>query len=565
MVATKRKAFVKTDLSIPSVELQVVDGNPVIPRHVGPPAVTLIVFPPEVTSSRTFDFAPWYGVGIDSITYACQRQIERFFAKQDIEVAPMTVVSYCRVGLAHFLKYLVLLSAALRRELTLDDIRRDVIDGFIASFESESLSLTSKRSRYQNTKAVLKALCERGLVLEVRGGDNATFPERPFTGPGAYGTGERPLSSTQRKAFSAAVKAAVMPIFSDGVEPTSHLLAYALLIIALHTGRNTTPLLEMTSDCLRSHPKADTSFLVLYKRRGHSTSKVAIRSSRTHASEIEALPTLRPTVAKLVLRVIELSARLRHEAPEHFKDRIWLFRMRSAGRSKLGINDVNALTEGTLLNAIRVLVQQYDLKETDGRPLRINVSRLRKTFINRMYEILDGDIVSTAAAAGNTVRVASINYLRPSDDAQKNWKFLGLALTEELLTNTLGATEKTPVGQCSDIKNGDYAPKKQSVICTSFLNCLRCRSYVVTADDLYRLFSFYWRILAERSRMNPTRWRKQLAHIVRLIDRDVIAVGLSKGVFKKEIVDRERERARHDPHPFWRSESILADLGTLSA
>ncbi|WP_322034651.1 hypothetical protein [Burkholderia sp. BCC1970] len=439
------------------------------------------------------------------------------------------------------------------------------MDGYITSFDNENISTVSKKTRYHSTKMVLKALCARGIVIEVTGGDNATFPPNPFPGSEHARKGARPLAAAQRKAFSVAVKDAVMPIFDADVEPTAHLLAYALLTIALHTGRNTTPLLEMTADCLRSHPKANTCFLVLYKRRGHSTSKVAIRDARTDEPEIEAMPTLRPTIAQLVRRVIELSKKLKDDAPDHFKNRIWFFRARSCGRGTRRIGDVSVLTDRTLLKATRALVHRYDLKDSDGKPLRINVSRLRKTFVNRMYEILDGDIVATATAAGNTVRVASINYLRPGEDAQKNWKFLGMALTEELLTATLGATERTPVGRCSDAKNGDYAPKKGQLICTSFLNCIRCRNYVVTADDLYRLFSFYWRILAERSRMNPKRWKKQLAHIVRLIDRDVVEAGITSGAFKRAVVDRERERARQDPHPFWSSESIIGDIEDLPA
>ncbi|CAJ3667453.1 phage integrase [Burkholderia pseudomallei] len=564
-MSAKRKVFVQTDLSIPIVQHDLVDGVVTVPSHVLPPTQTSIEFPPEHTHGRTFDFAPWYGVGIDEITYACQRQIERFLAKQDLEVTSLSVASYCRQGLRTFLDYLAMLCVAKGRPLTLHEINRDVMDGYIASFDDENISVVSKKTRYHATKSVLKALCERGVIIEIRGGDNATFPTNLFPGAARAKKGARPLAAAQRKAFSLAVKDAVMPIFDSDVEPTSHLLAYALLVIALHTGRNTTPLLEMTADCLRSHPKANTCFLVLYKRRGHSTSKVAIRDSRTHELEIEAMPTLRPTIARLVRRVIELSEQLKDEAPDHFKNRIWFYRARSGGRGTREIGEVCVLTDRTLLKAIRTLVRRYDLKDTDGKPLRINVSRLRKTFVNRMYEILDGDIVATAAAAGNTVRVASINYLRPGEDAQKNWKFLGMALTVELLTATLGATERTPVGRCSDVKNGDYAPKRGQLICTSFLNCIRCRNYVVTADDLYRLFSFYWRILAERSRTNPKRWRKQLAHIVRLIDRDVIEAGIRRGVFKRAMVDRERERARQDPHPFWSSESIIGDIENLTA
>jgi len=218
------------------------------------------------------------------------------------------------------------------------------------------------------------------------------------------------------------------------------------------------------------------------------------------------------------------------------------------------------LTSATLERSIKLLVERFNLVDTDGAPLHVNVSRLRKTFVNRIYEILDGDIVSTASAAGDSVAITDVNYLRPGERAEKNWKFMGVALVTELLAETLGATERTPLGRCSDPEHGDHAPKRDGATCMNFLNCLRCRNYAVTGDDLYRLFSFYWCILGERMRIPPKRWKREFAHIIRLIDRDVIAAGLSKGIFKKTVVDSERERARHCPHPFWQSASIISDL-----
>ena len=141
---------------------------------------------------------------------------------------------------------------------------------------------------------------------------------------------------------------------------------------------------------------------------------------------------------------------------------------------------------------------------------------------------------------------------------------MGVAMVQELLTGTVGATERTPVGRCTDPKEGDYAPKRGGGSCMSFLNCFRCRNYVLTADDLNRLYSFYWRILKERGAMEPQRWQRQLAHIVRLIDRDVIEHGVANGTFKREFVEKEKARARDDPHPFWRADAILTDLASLS-
>ncbi|WP_261523280.1 site-specific integrase [Burkholderia multivorans] len=529
--------------------------------EVVPPANTEVKFSRGVGSgAKRFDFQVWYGVGIDPVTYACQRQIERFLDGQDREVTDLTVRSFCQAGLKTFLDYLTQLRFALRRELTLADITRETMDGYLAFLRDSGVSTVTQKNQYTNTKSVLKALCQRRLIDEVVSGDNATFPKNPFPGLRRGDRGERPLPKAQRQAFSVAVRKAVMPLFSDAVPPTSELLAYALLIIALHTGRNTWPLLEMTRDCLHAHPKNDRLFLVLYKRRSHSASKVALRAEGNNDLGVDSMLTVRPSVAHLIRRVLELSDRLRDEAPPHLKSRVWLYRMRTPGGGIGTTGEISALNTGTLERAIKLLVQQFNLVDTDGTPLRLNVSRLRKTFINRIYEILDGDIVSTASAAGDTITVTDVNYLRPGEHAQKNWKFLGVVLVSELLTNTLGATEMTPVGRCSDPVHGDHAPKRDGAICMNFLSCLRCKNYVVTSDDLFRLFSFYWRILAERARMSSRRWQREFAHIVRLIDRDVIDAGLAKGIFRKTVVESERKRARHHPHPFWQSDSIISDL-----
>jgi hypothetical protein len=557
----RRKIFIKTDLTTAQVEHERdADGRVVIPSGVIPPANTAVNFGRNPLKARRFDFAPWYGIGIDPITYACQRQVERFLDKQDCDVEVATVVGYCREGLTNFFKYLVVLSAALRRPLTLADTTRDTVDGYLLFLRDKGIAVASQRTAYSYTKAVLQALGRRGLITVIDRGDSATFPRNPFPNLQRDNTGQRPLSSTERKAFTVAVKTAVRPLFTEDAEPSGTLLAYALLVVALHTGRNATPLLEMPTACLRAHPKDSTEFLVLYKRRGYTSSKVALRIRSSVERVVESTPTLRPTVAHLIRRVVALTASAREEALDDIKGRVWLYRSRRTDTR----GQITALTFGTLAEAVSKLVRSHRLTDDDGKPMRVNVSRLRKTFVNRVHEILDGDIAATAIAAGNSPATTMRHYLRPGENARRNWRFMGEVLVEELLTRSVGATERTPVGRCSDTHAGEYAPKRDGTVCQSFLNCLRCRNYVVTGDDLWRLYSFYWRVLRERPHMDKHRWERHLAHIPRLIERDVIDAGLARKMFKPAQVQAARERARHDPHPFWASPTIINQLSSLT-
>ncbi|WP_227106821.1 hypothetical protein [Chromobacterium rhizoryzae] len=556
----KRKVFSKTDLSVPQVEhSREGAGRIVVLSEEIPPAKTTVSFGRNITRMQKFDFARWYARGIDPITYACQRQIERFLVRQDDVIEATTVASHCKGGLRHFLDYLVLRATSLNRGLTLADIDRALIDDFLGYLSDLGISPHSQRGHYSNAKSILNALGRRGLFPLVTAGDDATFPRNPFPNIGPH-QGETPLPTRQRQALAMALRQAVMPIFHDDVQVTGELLAYALLTVALHTGRNATPLLEMGADCLHPHPKDGSVFMILRKRRGYTSSKIALRGESGAERWQESTPTVKTNVERLIRRVLTLGESLRAEAPGDFKERVWLYRVHRGS----GLGRVIALNGGTVAQAIKKLVAEHGLTDTDGQPLRINISRLRKTFANRIFELLEGDIATTAIALGNTPQVTGRNYLAPSNDAKRNWQFMGELLVEELMTGRIGATyHTTAMGRCSDPVYGQYAPKQEGATCFSFLNCLRCKHYVVTGDDLHRLFSFYFRVLAERARMNKRRWEREYAHIPRLIDNYIVAEGLRRGVFKPATVETERERARRAPHPFW-SCDVVDNLGVFA-
>ena len=552
----KRKQFVKSDIRAPDFET----GPNATPQGDSRAKTTSVTFP---SIRRGFDFAPWYGRDIDNVTWGCQRQIERFLARQDAELTDQTVLNYCNTGLRLFLDYAAFCAATRQRAMTLSDIDREVIDGFIATLAASGARKSSQKARYHHTKAVLQALGRNGLIKITEHGDDATFPRNPFPNADRSVRGEEPLTHAERKAFATAVKRAVLPLL-EATEPTGELLAYALLAVALHTGRNMTPLVEMPLDCLVDHPKGDRMFLVLYKRRGRRTYKAVLQKDLHRETAPDTLPTAGLNVVRLIKHVIAITHHLREEAALELKQRVWLYRVSKALPKGGRKGDIIAINDDALSKYARKLVTAYDIRDAKGELIRLSVSRLRKTFVNRVGELLDGDLALTALAAGNSPKVTSINYLRPGEHAERNWMFLGTALASELKTGTLGATEKTPVGGCSDSLHGQYAPGHEGAACMNFLNCLRCRNYVVTGDDLYRLYSFYWRVLRERDRVSKRRWKQHLAHIPRLIERDVVQVGLDRGLFKREAVEAARTRAQTDPHPFWKSDLILNSLDSLA-
>jgi len=113
---------------------------------------------------------------------------------------------------------------------------------------------------------------------------------------------------------------------------------------------------------------------------------------------------------------------------------------------------------------------------------------------------------------------------------------------KELLDYTY---EPTIIASCTDLKNGDRAPKDGS-LCVQVFGCFSCSNFVVTADDLYRLTSFYFYCLRQRKSLGAWAWKKTYSTILRTITKDILPK------FGKKLVEDAFTKARITPHPAWK-------------
>ena len=179
--------------------------------------------------------------------------------------------------------------------------------------------------------------------------------------------------------------------------------------------------------------------------------------------------------------------------------------------------------------------------------------RLRKTFENRLFSLSGQDPFLTAKLSGHTPKVSNDHYLEAPETAERDWHLMGEVRTEALLSHGKVAplpTQNTPVARCRDTRHGDLAPKNGEH-CQRFLACFRCRSFVVTGDDLYRVYSLYWMLVRQRERMGASAWKRVYWHIIRIIDTEIAPR------FDAEFVAIQCQRAKVDPHPFWRDPDLL--------
>lgn len=501
-----------------------------------PPTEAVIPLPDNASSFRKIDFTKYYGIGCDVVTYATQRALERMIEACSRSggktLSAATIASHFQNGLSAFLPFCSTMAVALERDLCLEDIDRQLIEHFIVHLRQSGNSLSTQKTRYTGTKSVLVTMGQSGWIAK------DIFPRNPFPHSNRSKNGQSPLSEPERRHVLKALKADMREIIKRSGPLTSEDLVICLLAITARTGINPTPALELLTDCLQPHPiKADRYVLISFKRRGNGTHIQSLRRTGDLKSMVSALPD----VARIIDLVRERNAvqRMTSDYPD------FLFVCKSRGNNSKG--KMCRLTNGMMEKIIPAFIARHRITNADCEPLKLNVMRLRKTFENRLFTLSGQDPFLTARLGGHTPRVSDNHYLEAPDNAEKDWRMMGEVRTEELLNHGKAAAlpmQNTPVARCRDTLNGEHAPKNGEH-CQKFLLCFRCRSFVVTGDDLYRVYSLYWALVRMRKKMGASGWKRVYGHIIRVIDQEITPQ------FDAEMVRIQRQRAMVEPHPFW--------------
>ncbi|MFM0470448.1 integrase, partial [Paraburkholderia strydomiana] len=172
--------------------------------------------------------------------------------------------------------------------------------------------------------------------------------------------------------------------------------------------------------------------------------------------------------------------------------------------------------------------------------------------------------------------VTDTHYLAVTPEMVRNHHFLGKCLEIDLRGNNddpkvmgrlakemridvsevkkiLNGGNNTGVSRCSSPFQGRFAPKDGKTACTAFLHCFRCPNQIIMESDLYRLYSFYWLLVKERSLLGRNQWNKVYGWVVREID-SVVALH-----FPPRSIREAKAKAHATPHPMWRDRSILLE------
>lgn len=492
-----------------------------------------------------FDFSPYYGKGYDDITNRAFYTAKALLKNTDA-FTEQTQREYLIGGFASFARYLALFRCATGEDLTQADITPELIEQYLLHLKGSELGFVSQKNVYTHLKSLLTRMKEKGY-WSVVGDINLNsdfFPKNPFPKSNKRGGGgQKPLTEHEKRQVVVALKQAIKPIHQKTEPLTSYELTLCLLAVAIQTGINTSPLLNMTTEALSDHPlKESRKLLTVFKKRGNALQLHNLRKSQ----ELEVVQGIKLDVAYLIEAIIERNAQIREITDS---DLVFTYEITRGGRrTKRGC--ATSLVDKVLEYNINKFIKQYDLKDEDGRTMKLNVSRFRKTFINGIYELSGESLLIAAQQAKHSGTGTLDHYLQAPEQSKRNLSLMGEIRVKELTS----AEPSVPVGHCKDPKNGDKAPK-DGTFCNDFLGCFRCKSFVITGDDLYKLFSFYWAIIRHRDAFGRKDWKRHLKNVLRIVDEEVVPEFAKLGQLQR--VEVEKERARTDPHPYWQNLDML--------
>lgn len=521
--------------------------KPVIP--IFPTAATLqrgvpstVLIPLRDGAVAEIDFTEYLGLGFDDTVSAITLVLRAMVAQGKPE--PYSLKTIAVGGLSYWFRF-----CAERSQLgappALTDIDSKTIDVFIGWLSTrvkpngELWSRNTARTVYQKVKTVLQALVDRKLLPR-----EGLFRKNSF--PGATDVNLRrnhilPLSDGERERILRPLAMEVAQVF-DGTHPGTLITQLGLCVFAifLKTGVNPTPFLEVPRDldkCFMSHPRVNMKVLVTFKRRAGAFTTTPIEPAESRVVSLDVYK-----LCEHVVDLTEAAAQLAIGTP--LEGLLWVYK--SDGSTRCMNTEI--------LSGIAVsFTLRHKLLRDDGTRLKMSSQLFRNTKLNRIWRASKGDLLATARSASNTPAAAQ-RYLTVTPDMLDEHRMAG-----EVLVDTLSATaprDNTPHSGCKDAFNGELAPKDGSV-CVDFLSCFRCKSQVVVQDDLYKLFSFYWALFSQRSHIGQDNWRRLFGWVTRVIDRDIAPK------FDAKVVEREKARARAEPHPMWRSPAVLAALRSV--
>ncbi len=220
----------------------------------------------------------------------------------------------------------------------------------------------------------------------------------------------------------------------------------------------------------------------------------------------------------------------------------------------LSYSKMRGLTEGFhgTTTMLRMFEQRHDLRDADGRPLRVMLSRLRKSQKAEWYVKTEGQLEQFAV--GHTVEVAAKHYadipalrqvheqtvsdgLQDAFDAALQPRLITaeeeadiradpessrLPLPAEDTEAFLDGNQDLWLASCAGFYQSPFAKKPGEACPVPFWGCLACRNAVITTRKLPALLAFVDFMIEQREKMSARDWETKFGNVYRRILHQIL-------------------------------------------
>ncbi|CRP03473.1 Site-specific recombinase XerC [Pseudomonas aeruginosa] len=508
-----------------------------------------------------FDFEPLRRNGLDVLA----GQMRDAIWSLRHQVVGSTLQSYMTAGLTPFWRFLDDQIAKGSSISSLANIDAATIRQFLSWMElqvtvkgkskGKPWSASSRKSAYDRVKTLL---VNRQKYAAAETNPALRFPKNPFPLTNIVTPPRQAYTDTELTRLVTAINADLRALDQHGMEslPALQVLTVHILALAVATGRNPQSLLDLRRDSLRHHPLADREILVTEKRRGYSTHSTAYQKDTDDDDSGVVQTTIPRTVGGHVRAICEFTEQLTADAEPVDRDYIMLYRVSRMQRKgqvlRLDIRKFN--------HAAATFVSRHGLLDDRGEPLPLYLARLRPTFGSRLYA-RTRDVRKVQKALGHSdPKITARHYIALPEEAERNHVFVGQAMVgwatqaDDLASVKLAADGQMPLEDARELLKGGYNTliarcrnpfRENGSTCSKYLPCFTCPQMVVFEDDLWRLYSFYYKLIYERVKMNASDWLKTYGPVIKVIDTEIAPS------FAPELVEAAKRQAQESPHPAW--------------
>lgn len=330
-----------------------------------------------------------------------------------------------------------------------------------------------------------------------------------------------------------------------------HLIRYDvvgfLVWLSLTTGMEIEALRGLEADCLRN------------PNRGYV--EIEYRKRRAHHAQWKRL-RVRDGGRETPGAVLRLAMKLTERARQH------------SGSSKLWVTwkPLRLSPPKKLETCVAAFVEKYGIVDDDGKPLALNLSRLRKTQKADWYKQTGGQLENFAI--GHTVTVAANHYadipalrhlheqtiaealtdamapalrpriVLPEDEVRLRTSAdtTGLPVPPERIASLLNGEQDLWLAACGDFRASPFGREGEACP-TPFWGCLECANAVITARKLPALIAFQAFMDEQRDALSPDDWNEKFDRPYHRIAEQILPV------FAPSVVGNARVEAAGSSAP----------------